>query len=521
MDDLLTIDPELLDLITPEFLDDLNGDELDALLEMLTASWEIPGRRPLQPHQIPPDDWEFAWLFQAGRGAGKTMAASDEFFDHVMNGPPCDPFEPGGHRLAIVGPTLGDVATSCWAGPSGLRRIDPRIKMTTKRGGTFITFPNGAEAKCTGAKNAEDAERLRAHGNLCRLWIEEAAACRALAAIWTQAQFAVRHGPRAKVQLTSTPKATPAFRRVSTNNRVKVTSAPTSANMHLEPEVRKRLYEDYRGSRLEAQELEGQLLTEVPGALWSHEVLDESRILTTQLERDYPRADETREMWLRRILGLTTVIVGVDPATSGRGDRSGIVVVGGDNPKKRGGARHAFFLEDRTALMVPSTIDMGEALGDDKLHEGIEGWAERAAEVAYRWQADRIVVERNKLGRMARSSFRGAGFTGRIEEVDAVGSKANRADSLRTAWRRRCHIVDSLAELELEMTTWVPAEGDDPDFDPEADDLDTFTGSPDALDAAGHAARAILGLGQKAPKQIAQPLSAALQSGWGAGGSAA
>lgn len=510
----LAVDEALLEAITPEFVAELDDDELDLLLEVLLQSWEVPGRRGLQPHQLPPEAWEFAWLFTAGRGAGKTMAASDEFYRHVMEGPPCDPFEPGGHRLAIVGPTLGDVATSCWAGPSGLRRIDPRIRMVTRRGGTFIEFPNGAEAKCTGGKSTEDSERLRAHGNLCRLWVEEAAACKALASIWTQAQFAVRHGPRARVQLTSTPKATPAFRRLAKHPRVAITRAATKDNVHLSPADMQRLYEDHAGTRLEAQELEGRILDEVPGALWAPDVIDENRLLTAHLDREYPRGDETRELWLRRILGLTTVLVGVDPATSGRGDRSGLVVVGGDSPRKRGGNRHAYFLEDRTGLMVPSTIELGEAKGDEHLQEGIEGWAERAAEMAYRWQADAVVVERNRLGRTARSVLRAAGLTSRIVEVDAKGSKANRADALRQAWRRRCHIVDSLSELELEMTTWVPADGDDPEFDPEAEDLDTFNGSPDALDAAGHAAVAILGIGQR-QRASSEPLGSALQQGWG------
>lgn len=513
------IDVDFLELLTPEFIAGLEGDELDAIHEALLHAYEVPGRRGLQPHQLPPAEFEtgdvFAWLIEAGRGAGKTMAMSDRFYRHVMEDPPCDPYEPGGHRLAIAAPTLGDVATSCFAGPSGLRRIDPRIRMVSRRGGTFVVFPNGAEAKCTGGKTEEDTERLRAHGNLCLFWIEEAAACRRLALLWKQAQFAVRHGPRPQVQLSSTPKPTRAYKQVRSSTRVRITKATTADNVHLSESERQRLYDDHAGTRLGRQELEGEMIDDVPGALWTLDTIDERRVLTPELAERHPAGDETREEWLRRVLNLTTVYVGLDPATSGKGDRTGIIVVGGDNPKRRPDRkRHVFFLEDRTGLMVPSTVDFGDALGDEDLPDDIEGWAGVVAEVAGRWQADAVMVERNRLGRTARAVLRAAGLPGRIVEVDARGSKANRADEVRSAWRRRCWIVDTLTHLETEMTSWVPAEGDDPEFDPEQDDISEFTGSPDALDAAVHPARRLLGLDQSRQVAPSEPLTDALLAGW-------
>lgn len=516
MSDLL-LDPEFLDLLTDEFIAEMNSVELDVLLELLLTEHVVPGRRGLQPHQLPPPEWAagelYAWLFQAGRGAGKTLAMSESMYEHV-NGPPCDPWEPGGHRMAIVAPTLGDVAISCWAGPSGLRRIDPRIRMTSRRGGTFVIFPNGAEAKCAGAATEADTERLRAAGNVCFAWVEEAAACRRLALVWRQLQFAVRHGPSPRVQMSSTPKPTAAFKRIRASHRVGITRARTLDNVHLPESERQRLYEDHEGTRLGRQELEGEMIDDVPGAHWTADVVDERRLLTPQLRTSYPPGDETREQWLKRVLKLTTVYVGIDPGTSGRGDRTGIIVVGGDNPKARpDGKRHVFFLEDRTGLMVPSTVDFGEALGDEHLPDDIEGWAGVAAEAAIRWGAHAMVVERNRLGRTARAVLRAGGFTGRIIEVDAVGDKSMRADALRQVWRRRCWIVDTLEHLETEMTQWVPAEGDKPEFDPEQDDVSEFTGSPDALDAAGHPARLLLGIGQ--PQTLpSEPLTDALLAGW-------
>lgn len=115
------------------------------------------------PHQVPPPPGFFGWLLMAGRGAGKTDACARYVHEHVY-GPPCLP-GPVPHWIGIIAPTLGDAATSCYAGPSGLRVHSPEAKMTTVQGGTVIRWPNGSEAKIFGAHSPEDVERLRSGGN--------------------------------------------------------------------------------------------------------------------------------------------------------------------------------------------------------------------------------------------------------------------------------------------------------------------------------------------------------------------
>lgn len=124
-----------------------------------TRTW-----KPL-PHQIPPPgDW-LGWLLMAGRGAGKTEACARFVTDHV-NGPPCMP-GPIPHWMAIIAPTLGDAATACFAGPSGIRHFAPEANMSSKVGGLLVTWPNGSQAKMYGARDPDDVERLRAGGNTC------------------------------------------------------------------------------------------------------------------------------------------------------------------------------------------------------------------------------------------------------------------------------------------------------------------------------------------------------------------
>lgn len=519
----MSVVDDLLEVLTPEIIGALDVDDLRALETVLHEAVHIPGRRPLQPHQLPPPEFvsgeAFAWGFFAGRFAGKTMTMSDNFYEHMM-GPACDPFEPGGHRAAIVGPTQGDVLTSCYAGPSGLYRIDRRIRTVSIDSAKFIRFPNGALAKVVGGNTKDQADRLRAHGNLCRLWIEEAAAIKVLSLIWAQAQFAVRHGRRPQVQISSTPKKTTGFKTVYKSPEVVITHASTRDNVHASAREKARMYRAFEGTRVGAQELDGRLLEDVAGAHWTQDVIDERRVLRHELSaRHGIREGEPWELYVRRVLGLTTVYVGVDPGTSGRGDRTGIVVAGGTNPRRHpDGLRQGWILEDRTAMMVPSTVDFGDALGDDQLDPSIDGWAAVATEVAMRWQADAIVVERNRLGRTARAVLRAAGHNYTIIERDAKGSKSNRADSLRQVWRSRCWILGSWPILEEDMTSWVPAEGDDPEWDEESGlDPSEFTGSPDALDAAGHAMIELLGLEKPrgAPVTRSRSLADRMAAGYG------
>lgn len=117
------------------------------------------------PHQIPPSNDFYGWLLLAGRGAGKTDTCAKYVVDHV-NGPPCMP-GPVPHWIGIIAPTLGDAATACFSGPSGIRAHDDTAKMGSFKGGLAVRWPNGSVAKLFGARSPDDVDRLRAGGNRC------------------------------------------------------------------------------------------------------------------------------------------------------------------------------------------------------------------------------------------------------------------------------------------------------------------------------------------------------------------
>lgn len=132
---------------------------------LLRQYGELAGRWSPLPHQVPPPPGFYGWMLMAGRGSGKTDTCANYMVRHVK-GPPCLK-GPHPHWMGIIAPTLGDAATSCFSGPSGISAHDPSAEMVTTKGGTIIRWPDGSEAKLFGAHTEEDVNRLRSGGNRC------------------------------------------------------------------------------------------------------------------------------------------------------------------------------------------------------------------------------------------------------------------------------------------------------------------------------------------------------------------
>lgn len=197
--------------------------------------------------------------------------------------------------------------------------------------------------------------------------------------------------------------------------------------------------------------------------------------------------DLTREQIITEKLGLTTIEVWCDPATSGKGDRTGLVVIGGDSPTRwPDGLRRAYVLEDATELL------------------GVGAWASKAAELARRWGTVRMGGERNRMGDAVKvimeSVIPELVFIG-VDATTGTGGKAMRADPVKAVhYQGRLILVGHHPTLEAEMTQWVPDHGDKPDMEPEdvlVASEETFVGSPDALDAMVYGVKSVLGLSQK------------------------
>jgi phage terminase large subunit-like protein len=407
----------------------------DRLL-MYARTLSEPRWQPL-PHQIPPPgDW-YGWLLLAGRGAGKTDACAKYVHDHV-HGPPCLP-GPVPHWVGIIAPTLGDAATSCFSGPSGLSRHSPEAKMINTTGGTVVRWPNGSVAKFFGAHTPEDVERLRSGGNRCLQWLEEMAAWRYLDDAWAQMRFGLRSGARPHWVASTTPKPRPLIKKLASGGfrNVVLSRASMYDNPHLQLELREALEEEYGSTDLGRQELYAELLDEDSNALWARAWLNDSRV----------RALDVPDK-------LDRVSVGVDP--SGGAGEQGIVVVG----------KH--MQEHLTSADRKLNLAHGYVLADRTVHMKPEGWGRRAVEAAVEFEADDIVVEINFGGDMAVSTIRAAadslGINIPIKVTRATRGKAVRAQPVSAlSSQNRWHLVDRWPELEDQLCTWYPELGWSPD----------------------------------------------------------
>ena len=386
--------------------------ELAARLWQKRWNWWTPYPWQVPPDEIPTLGW---WLQLGGRGTGKTDGCARYMVSHV-NGPPCDPRLPGGHRMAIIAPTQGDAVEACVNGPSGLKAHDPRVMLRTTVGGTFARWPGGAEAKLFGSHTPDDVERLRAGGNRCLVWMEEVAAQRRLKDAITHSEMGLRIGPNPHYIGSTTPKPRTELIELTRSPKTTVTRGRTRDAIHLPEEQRLHLIQKYAGTRTEAQELDGVLLEDIEGALWSRDGVDKARVGAAP--------------------PLVSVVVAMDPAATSHdeSDEMGIIVAGRGQqyiPDRNGFQRqHGYALDDLSGRMPP-----------------IEA-ARRAIRAYHEHRADAIVAEVNNGGEWIGTVIRQIDPTVNYRTVTASRVKVTRAEPVAAITDQgSAHIVGSLPEL--------------------------------------------------------------------------
>jgi len=392
-------------------------------IEALRAEreWLLSGR----PDQAPLFGLQATWLVLGGRGAGKTRLGA-EWVNALARGLP--PFAGHRHRvIAMVGETLTDVREVMVAGPAGVlasaRGERPRHEKTRRR----LVWPNGAVAQLF---SAEDPDSLRGP-QFEAAWLDELAKWRHAERCFDMLQFALRLGARPLQLITTTPRPLPLVRRLAGDEAVTVTRLRTEDNAeNLAAGFVAALRRRYGGSALGRQELEGELIDEREGALWTRAMIEAAANL--------PAAP------------LTRIVVAVDPpaAASRRSSACGLVAAGVD---QRG---RAVILEDAT---------MTRARPAD--------WAAAALALYERHQADGMVVEVNQGGDMATQTIRTLNPLAPIKAVRATRGKWLRAEPVAALYAQgRVRHAGRFAELEDEMCDFT------------ADGLSSRR-SPDRLDA--------------------------------------
>lgn len=368
----------------------------------LQWDWDFWAR----PKQQTPDGEWVVWLSLAGRGYGKTRVGAEWIRAAAKSG--------NYARMAIVAETSADVRDVMVEGQSGIIEISPpyfRPKYQPSR--RKLTWPNGATAT---TYSAEEPDQLRGPQHDCA-WADEVAKWKYPDA-WDQLMFGLRLGSKPKVVVTTTPRPIKLIKDLIKNPTTYVTRGTTYENLNnLAPAFRSKILAKYEGTRLGRQELNAEILEDVPGALWNRDLLDKYRIRSRS---DCPR--------FRRI------VVAIDPAvTSGDdSDDTGIVVCAlGDN-------------------------DEGYVLEDGTCHETPGEWSARAVYLYRKWLADRIIGEVNNGGDLVEMAIRTVDDNVPYRAVRASRGKAVRAEPVSALFEQgRVHMVGLFPELEDQMVEFT------------------------------------------------------------------
>ncbi len=351
-------------------------------------------------------------------------------------------------RIALVAETSADARDVMVEGDSGILGVHPKdyrpLYEPSKR---RLTWPNGAVASLF---NATEPDQLRGPQHDLA-WADELAKWAYARETWDQLQFGLRLGDHPRVAVTTTPRPIPVLKEILADSKTATTRGSTLDNTaNLAPSFIEQITKKYAGTRLGRQELNAEILDDVPGALWSRAGLDLTRIKDV----DAPE--------------MARVVVAIDPSgTDGNdeGDDVGIAIVG------RGIDGRGYVLGDYTCKLSP------------------EGWARRALTAFHQFEADRIVAERNFGGAMVQAVIRAADGKVPYKEVTASRGKTARAEPISALWEQgRMSIVGSLPEMEDEMCMMTSS---------------GFIGerSPNRVDALVWAATEVM-LGHQAPERI-------------------
>lgn len=319
-------------------------------------------------------------------------------------------------RIYLVGATAADVRDVMIEGESGLMAISspwcrPRYEPSKRR----VTWPNGAIGTTF---SAEEPDRLRGP-QADTAWGDEFAAWKYPDA-WDQLRFGLRLGGDPRAVITTTPRPTAEVRTLMADPTTAVTRGTTYENRgNLAAAFFAAVVKKYEGTRLGRQELDGAVLEDNPGALWTQSRIEALRVR---------KAPEFRR-----------IVVAIDPAvtSNAKSDETGIVVAG------LGTDGHTYVLEDGSGKYTP------------------DGWARFAVNRFKEWKADRVVAEVNNGGDLVETVIRSVDAHVPYRAVHAARGKQTRAEPIAALYEQgKVHHVGGFPALEDQMTTWDPATGE-------------------------------------------------------------
>jgi phage terminase large subunit-like protein len=385
----------------------------DPELRATRAAWEIGANKP---YQLPDEEPWTTWLILAGRGAGKTRAGA-EWIKWLAQSK--DPGTGRPRTLALVAESYSDAREIMIEGPSGLLAIaGPRHRPAYAPSRRRIEWPSGAVAHCF---SAEDPDGLRGF-EFNAAWGDELCKWRYAEETWSNLQLALRIGSRPRQVMTTTPRPTKLLKGITAAPTTRINTAATYANArNLSAAFFSEILKRYEGTALGRQEIDGELIEGVEGALWSWRMIEAARASRApQLER---------------------VVVAVDPpASSGPdADECGIIAAG---------------LAGETGYVLADWSARGLSP---------RAWGQRAVAAFHEFGAGVVIVEANQGGEMAKAVLAQIDRGVPVTLVHATKSKWDRAQPVALKYEQGLvRHIGAFAALEDQMTSFTGS-GPSPD----------------------------------------------------------
>lgn len=367
-------------------------------------------------------------------------------------------------KIALVARSPQEVRDVMIKGQSGMIETSaPGMVPVYNRSNRSLKWPNGAEATIF---TSYDPDQLRGH-QFDTAWCDELAAWKYLEDTWNMLMMGLRlkdgHQGDPKCIVTTTPRPLPIIKKMLENDSIPKSFGSTFYNqLFLAPSYIKHMKETYEGTRLGRQELHGDLLGDVQGALWTSAMVEETRIDIYLSPESFPGLSlyEKKMNFIKD--NIIRIVIGVDPQMVGGGTNdeegsaatanceTGIIVAGVDSNG------HGYILEDISGNYTPND------------------WAKKVCNAFHKYSADRIIAETNQGGDIVIKVIRNYDDNVNVKDVFAKKGKYLRAEPISALYERgKIHhfgSVEEYAKLESQMINWVPGDA-----------------SPDRLDAAVYA----------------------------------
>lgn len=388
------------------FLYDLKANNILTEEELNEILYEFDiWARPDQAIDMPSD--KNTLLLLCGRGFGKTWWTSNKAIDLALKNPRS--------IVAVWGADFGSVKHVNFLGESGIiNQINPNINYSFNQQDLIIKFDNGSQIN---GFSCEAIERSRGRQSSYSI-VDEWCAWRYPEAGMEAARLINRLGRKPQMFIATTPKPYQILKELAKKPYVYIKKGTTYDNYFLTKEYIKDL-EQSLSDRMFRQECLAEILDDNPYALFKMSDIEKYRV------KEHPP--------------LQRIIVAVDPAVTSNpeSDETGIIVAGlcSDN--------HVYVLEDAS---------MDEATPEE--------WGAEVVRLYRKYNADRIVAEKNQGGDMVRSVIRAADRSlPPCDLVHASRGKEIRAEPVSAFYEHgEVHHVGSFALLERQMTEWNPTE---------------------------------------------------------------